>query len=256
MKYPIFTLSYRGAKFLESWMNLSNYPNCDIRIVDNGPQEWTHLKDNVVYSVDKNIGCAGGWNLICDIAFDYLGLDKIIIGSDDALFSEEIAEELYKLTDEKSLPGTYDNGFHFAMFGMSKELWKKIGRFEENFVNCTCEDFDYVYRCLNSDITNFPNLGVSHTYNHNLVSKTIGEQVKKNIELLYKKWNISVSSYTQLYPTWDRKGLYKHEYNGQTYDKFIPQLLELYPEILEHGLFPSQIQYKRFINDKRNNTNL
>lgn len=253
MKYQIYILSYKGAAFLENWLKLENYPNCDIYIIDNGPQIWTTLKDRVIYSVNKNIGCAGGWNLICDIAFNYHNQDKIIIGSDDALFSEEIAEALYKATDDKSLPGTYDNGFHFAMFGISKKLREKVGRFEENFINCTCEDFDYIYRCLNLDIINFPNLGVSHKYNHNLVSSTIGNiQIQKNINLLIKKWNIGVSCYTQLYPTWDRKGLYTQEYNGKEFPKYIPELIELYPEILEQDMFPSQIQFNRFLNDKKN----
>jgi hypothetical protein len=256
MKYPIYILSYKGAKFLEEWLFVENYPNCEIYIIDNGPQTWTRLKDRVVYSVDKNIGCAGGWNLMCDIGFKYHNNDKIIIGSDDALFSEEIAVALYDLIDDVSLPGTYDNGFHFAMFGLSNNLYNTVGRFDENFVNCTSEDFDYVYRCLNLNIVNFPNLDISHRYNHNLVSSTVGIQAKKNLEYIIKKWNMSVSSYTQLYKTWDRAGLFTKPFNGIVHEKYIPQLIDLYPEISEHDLFPSEIQFKRFMYDISNNTNI
>ena len=41
----------------------------------------------------KNIGCAGGFNLICYIAFEYLGLEKIIIGQEDTIVEEKEMEE-------------------------------------------------------------------------------------------------------------------------------------------------------------------
>jgi hypothetical protein len=243
-KYQVFLLSYKGAQYLESWFNPDNYPNCDTYILDNGGQQWGKLKNNVIHTLNKNIGCAGGWNVICDIAFKSKNLDKIIIGQDDAIYEENWISPLYHLTTPNSLPGTYSNGFHFSLFGLHRNLWEKIGRFDENFFNCSSEDYDYIYRCLNNGIYNFPNLGISNRYNLNMVSSTIGKQTQINQKYLLDKWGATTSEWLN---GWRGENeLYKQPFNSEPKPKFVQQLIDYYPEVLNTNKFPSEIEYGKY----------
>ena len=49
-----------------SYNNITNVPNWASFIVDNGNQE--EVPGIPTYKCSKNIGCAGGWNLICGIS--------------------------------------------------------------------------------------------------------------------------------------------------------------------------------------------
>ena len=75
MRYNLFILGYGSSKFLDAWIDPLKFPNTTIRIVDNGQQQYSdRLKEFVYYTTSRNLGCAGGWNLICQIAFDTIGL--------------------------------------------------------------------------------------------------------------------------------------------------------------------------------------
>ena len=74
-----FILSYRGAKELETNFDVNKFNQTKIYIVDNGQQNFTKHKSHLYYSTSRNIGCAGGWNLICKIAFEHLHYHQIII---------------------------------------------------------------------------------------------------------------------------------------------------------------------------------
>lgn len=166
--YNYFVLAYEGIEYFNKWYRGFNKTN--LYIIDNGKQNIpSNLKDNLLYSTKKNIGCAGGWNLICDIAFKHYGLDRIIIGQEDARISEEIFEELYNKSDQYGIYGTYNNGFEFSNFIITSEYYNKIGRFDENFISATYEDNDYKFRSklygqevLSLNISNEFNLSLSN----------------------------------------------------------------------------------------------
>ena len=71
-----FILGYQGFDYFKEKFEKNKYPNTVIRIIDNGNQRISGYQH---YKTKKNIGCAGGWNLICYIAFERLGLEKIVI---------------------------------------------------------------------------------------------------------------------------------------------------------------------------------
>ena len=90
MKYDLFILGYGSCKFLDAWINPKEFPNTTIRIVDNGHQKYANrLHPYVHYTTSRNLGCAGGWNLICQIAFNKMGLEKVVISNEDNLYTEE-----------------------------------------------------------------------------------------------------------------------------------------------------------------------
>lgn len=229
--YNYFVLGYNAIDYFNSWYDKEQFPNTSLRFIDNGNQSIPDsLKENVIHQNRRNIGCSGGWNLICDIGFNYFNLEKIIVGQEDGRVSEEIFQALLDACDENNMCGTYNNGFEFSTFAIHRETFNKIGRFDENFVFVGCEDNDYKHRASLAGVT-IHTLGVSHTYNCSIANN---DNVKPrqasthNAEYMEKKW-----------------GNYNHTipFNGQPVGKYTEYFIELYGNLEE---FPSQTEFKLF----------
>jgi GT2 family glycosyltransferase len=231
--YNYFILGYQGIDYLSQWYDRSHFIDTNLYIIDNGNQVITEqFKSNIIYQTSKNIGCAGGWNLIFKIAFDYMGLDKIIVGQEDAMVSQDIFCELYDRVDDNNLIGTYNNGFTFSTYIITKNIVDKVGYFDENFLYAGCEDNDYQYRCkLNGIAVN--TLGISNSYNLSLSNNTNVVDSKfgiHNANYINMKWN----NYTYITP-----------FNtGDSY------YTDLFKDIYGYNdKLPSQIEYDLFIGD-------
>lgn len=189
MNYNLFILGYGSSKFLDAWIEPANFPNTNIRIVDNGQQQYSDRLQPYVYHVtSRNLGCAGGWNLICQIAFDQLGLEKVIISNEDNLYSEEYLDALYNQCTPTNIAGTYDRAFEFSLFCIHRDTYKKVGMFDENVILAAGEDNDYKYRCQLHDVT-ISSLNISADYN---ASETGGDSIPDvrdmNIQYVINKW--------------------------------------------------------------------
>jgi hypothetical protein len=238
MTYNYFVLGYNAIEYFNSWYDKDQFKNTILRFVDNGNQNIPEsLKDNIIHTNKKNVGCSGGWNLICDIGFKHFGFDKIIVGQEDGRVSEEIFDALLDSCNENTICGTYNNSFEFSTFAIHKSAFEKIGRFDENFVFVGCEDNDYKYRAnlLGIEITT---LGVSHAYNASIANN---DNVKPkrasghNAEYIDRKWG----NYT-----------YKQPFNGDTVQKYTDYFIELYGNLEE---FPSETEFKLFKNNINGN---
>jgi len=186
----LFILGYGSSKFLDAWIDPQNFPNTSIRIVDNGQQEYSErLKPCVGYTTARNIGCAGGWNLICEIAFNVMSLDRVLISNEDNLYSEEYLQALYEQCTPLNIAGTYDRAFEFSLFCIHRDTYRTIGKFDENIIMAAGEDNDYKHRCKIGGVT-VSCLGISADYN---ASETGGDTIPlirdKNIEYVIGKWN-------------------------------------------------------------------
>jgi len=84
MTNHIFVLSYRGAQQFFENKKFQEFERSTFYFIDNGQQTYNNSLGCWSHTTERNIGCAGGWNLICKIAFDWFNLDKIIITQDDA----------------------------------------------------------------------------------------------------------------------------------------------------------------------------
>ena len=190
MHYNLFILGYGSSKFLDAWIDPRKLPNTKIRIVDNGQQQYTDRLQPYVYHVtSRNLGCAGGWNLICQIAFKQMGLTKVIISNEDNLYSEEYLAALTQLCTPTNIAGTYDRAFEFSLFCIHRDTYEKVGMFDENVIMAAGEDNDYKYRCQLHGVT-VSSLNISAEYN---ASETGGDSIPdirdENIEYVVKKWN-------------------------------------------------------------------
>lgn len=190
MNYNLFILGYGSSKFLDAWIDPTNFPNTEIRIVDNGQQQYPdRLQPYVFHVTSKNLGCAGGWNLICQIAFKQLGLTKVIISNEDNLYSEEYLAALTQLCTPNNIAGTYDRAFEFSLFCIHRDTYEKVGMFDENVIMAAGEDNDYKYRCQLHGVS-ISSLNISADYN---ASETGGDSIPdirdENIEYVVNKWN-------------------------------------------------------------------
>jgi hypothetical protein len=226
----LFILGYSAIDYFESWYKHENYPNTDLRIVDNNKQVIPEcFKSNITHITSRNVGCSGGWNLICDIGFKHFGFDVIIIGQEDARFSEEVLNVITEHTHLERIVGTYNNSFEFSLFGIHRDTYNKVGRFDENFIYAGCEDNDYKYRCKLAGVEVI-SLDVPHTYNANATtyegSPYIPNPIRKyNENYVHSKWG----HYT-----------YSKPFDGQVTEKFTETFKEVYNGLLE---WPSELEF-------------
>lgn len=196
----VFILGYNGAQYFSQWHSQVDFKN-DIKFyyVDNGNQKLdSYLQNMLIYQTNQNIFCSGGWNLICDIAFKHLNLDQIIIGQEDAIFTDEILREINKQTTPTQICGTYDRSFEFSLFGINKNTFKNIGRFDENFILGGNEDNDYKQRCKLQNI-NITSLNISANFNLSLTGEIRSIYSHINSEYLHNKWGNHVSGVDKIY---------------------------------------------------------
>ena len=187
----VFVLSYNN---LEDYLSSNTYKelknNCLLQIVDNGNQK----PESIGIKLSTNIGCAGGWNFICKLAFDNLNLDKIVISQDDVDISFNEVKQAYEETSGKMITGLFSPFFEFSTFVITKQVWELVGEFDENFINVYSEDADYKQRCMLSGVTlnslyispKDRNKNISIKKNPNI------DNIKENRVYLMSKWGFSI----------------------------------------------------------------
>jgi hypothetical protein len=235
MKYNYFVLGYNAINYFNKWYDRDQFKNTVMRFIDNGRQEVPkEMSSNVIHQNKQNIGCAGGWNLACDIGFNYFGFEKIIVGQEDGRISEEIFEALLERCTPTTLCGTYNNSFEFSTYAIHKETFNKVGRFDENFIFVGCEDNDYKHRCKLNGVE-VVTLGVPHYYNASIANNnevTPRRASTHNAEYIDKKWN----NYT-----------YSEPFNKI----FTPKYTEYFTEIFGNpDLWPSEFEFNKYKQSK------
>lgn len=93
-----------------------------------------------------NMGCAASWNFACRWAWGR-GHDKIMLLNDDFLMNDKTA---FRKIDE-AIAKEPNAHYHFAGFtscSIRRELWNKVGEFDEGFWPAYFEDNDYYQRSV------------------------------------------------------------------------------------------------------------
>jgi hypothetical protein len=250
--YNYFILGFQGFRYFKKNYIKEKYSKTNLRIIDNGNQ---NIDGFQTYQTNKNIGCAGGWNLICYIGFQYLGLEKIIIGQEDIITTESEMNELLEKCNEKTIPALIQPNFEFAVFAMHKKTYIKIGLFDENCIDAYCEDADYKQRCYLNDIKieslNIPNsrnLGLSRKIN-----SRIYDTITVNRLYIKDKWGLSVNKNEASQLDEQPPYQFKHPFNKDNLDtKFIPitPRMKQIQQISENQL-PSQEEILKFLTNNQ-----
>jgi hypothetical protein len=232
----VFILTYKGIDYFDRWFHPSNYVNTQFYIIDNGSQSFPErLQSRLLYATAQNIGCAGGLNLLSHIAFDHMGLDKIIVGQDDGKFTQQMLDEMWANITPDTFVGGYNRSFEFALFGFHRDLYRAVGDLDENFIFGGCEDNDYKHRMKLLNKRLWP-MNYDANLNCSLSSKlddgTLKETGKYNAIYIQLKWG---ANYEFVRPFND----------PQMHNIPIQQgLLDVYGKIDE---YPSKTEYARFV---------
>lgn len=123
----------------------------DILVIQNGSPvseacDKLEQQGVTIHRPGVNLGCTGSWNYACKWAWDK-GYDKVMLFNDDFIVQQPDALQLIldAIEDE---PNAH---YHFAGFTsvcIRKELWDKVGEFDEGFWPAYYEDNDYYYRSM------------------------------------------------------------------------------------------------------------
>jgi hypothetical protein len=251
MTNHIFVLSYCGAQDFFNTIRIKDFPGSTFYFIDNGAQTYDANFTCATYTTSTNLGCAGGWNLICSIAFEHLNLDKIIITQDDATYTETQIEEALEETSSTCLTGVYQPYFEFSCFAIHKDTWKKVGAFDENFIYVYSEDADYKQRCMLQGITLNSLLVPSVSSNKSLTIKKnpAMNRILHNREYLRWKWGESIHPSQTARNDCQPPFKYRTPFNELVPLSYIPKsnrLNTLFPGLKNSSRFPSEVEYDIF----------
>lgn len=260
MNKQIFVLSYCGAQEFFDSININEFPDSTFYFIDNGNQNYTPSFDCFTYTTTTNLGCAGGWNLICDIAFEYLKLDKIIITQDDATYTNEQLEDALLETDKNCLTGIYQPHFEFSCFAIHSDIYHKVGRFDENFIYVYSEDADYKQRCMLAGVVMNSLMYPSKDNNKSLTLKKQPSlnKIQYNREYLHFKWGPSIHPSATARVDSQAPFQYKTPFNhsGNFSIDFIPvtsRIKNIYKDLYKNSIesrLPSAIEFDKFIKEE------
>ena len=119
-----------------------DFPYTDILIVDNGKQDIFGYGAVKVYPQDYNLGVAGSWNYLCDIIFKTN--DYALIINDDVYLGYAIGEISEVLQSDHE--GFIQSEHNWSVFLISKEVYERVGKFDQFFYPAYYEDSDYIRR--------------------------------------------------------------------------------------------------------------
>lgn len=119
-----------------------DFPYTDIHVVDNGKQDIFEFGAFKVYPQDVNLGVAGSWNYLCDIIFK--NNDYALIVNDDVYLGYAIGEISEVLQSDHY--GFIQSEHNWSVFLISKEVYERVGKFDEFFYPAYYEDSDYIRR--------------------------------------------------------------------------------------------------------------
>jgi hypothetical protein len=251
MTNHIFVLSYCGAQDFFNTISVKDFPGSTFYFIDNGNQSYDATFTCTTYTTSTNLGCAGGWNLICRIAFDYLNLEKIIITQDDACYTEEQIEDALAETSATCLTGVFQPYFEFSCFAIHRDTWKQVGAFDENFIYVYSEDADYKQRCMLQGIVLNSLMVPSAGSNKSLTVKRNPSmnRVLYNREYLQWKWGKSIHPSEVARRDSQPPFEYRTPFDELVPVDYIPKSRRIdtaYPALKTTLRFPSEVEYDRF----------
>lgn len=128
-----------------------DFKDAEIFIVDNGNQEIiTREEKFAIYRPETNLGVAGSWNVICDYA-DKMKATHVLMLNDDIVLGR--TEHEIKMVLRNNENADFINSFqNWCSFILTVDIWKKAGKFDEEFFPAYFEDnsFDYKMTLVNA----------------------------------------------------------------------------------------------------------
>lgn len=128
-----------------------DFKDTEIFIVDNGNQSIiTREEKFAIYRPTENLGVAKSWNHIMDYA-DKVQATHVLMLNDDIYLGR--TEHEIRMVLRNSIDADFINSFHnWCCFILTIDMWKKAGKFDEEFFPAYFEDnsFDYKMSLVNA----------------------------------------------------------------------------------------------------------
>jgi len=196
MKVGVGIPTYNRYDLLKPYIGKYGVDFCDwnIYIVDNGNQgiENNEIKLSksglIIIQNDKNVGVGASWNQLCKKIFEKN--DYALILNDDIYLGKK-QEQIISLIEKKK------NGFiratpDWCAFLISKEVYEKVGEFDECFFPAYYEDKSYEYRMKIKGVIalKHPELNPAVYKSSQTIEKDpeIFEASKKNKKIYIEMW--------------------------------------------------------------------
>jgi GT2 family glycosyltransferase len=126
--------------------NLENYIkdfDNDIFVVDNGNQNIDLVNEKLfVLKSEQNLGVAASWNWLCKTIFSKHEWALLL---NDDIYCGYGTDVVNKVIEESKV-GIVQSYHNFSVILINKDLYNKIGEFDEGFYPAYYEDSDYLYR--------------------------------------------------------------------------------------------------------------
>ncbi len=123
-----------------------DFPGTLIFVVDNGCQSFPILNEFVtIYPTPTNVGVAASWNFLAQQAFLLHDLPFLWLLNDD-VYSGKKENQILDLFNFNEGEQFFCSPGSLSSFIIGRDLFKKIGPFDEQFFPAYFEDNDYLYR--------------------------------------------------------------------------------------------------------------
>jgi hypothetical protein len=121
---------------IEAAVASSAQPSSRIIVDDNGNAPLGEIAGFEVLRPDRNIGCAGAWNLLCRTGFER-GADSVFLINGDCAVAPDTFARM--MASERRLVAAHG----FSCFRLDRAVWQAIGEFDEQYYPAYWEDTDY-----------------------------------------------------------------------------------------------------------------
>ena len=134
------------AKYFE------DFKETHIAICDNGKQDIiTREEKFMIYRPENNLGVSASWNMLIDYA-DKINATHVLVLNDDIYLGR--TEHEVKMIIKNNPSADFINSFqNWCSFILKIDMWKKVGKFDEEFYPAYFEDnsFDYKMTLVNAE---------------------------------------------------------------------------------------------------------
>lgn len=162
---------------------------------------------------ETNYGVARIWNKFAEMSFAD-GMDYIVIANDDiSLFNTTLKRLLQAASENPDGVVTFTGDNAFSLFVLSKQAWKTVGAFDEEFYPAYFEDRDYQRRIMMHKV---PLVQIAHPAYYHLGSKTINSFTPDGLEIHHSQFRRNEAYYTHKWGGLPGDERYTEPFDGKT----------------------------------------
>lgn len=148
------------------------------------------LSDSIIVLSGRQKTLPTAWNMCIELGFS-TGAEYVIVANDDI---ELVEGDLSMLCRPNGIVSPKVNGgffkiFHAHIFGIHKDAWEKIGKFDEDY-QVYWSDTDYAMRMINSGVDIYMQYGVNvlHPEPARTIKDTSGSVIEQDRQTFISKW--------------------------------------------------------------------